>query len=112
MRLKTMSVLLAAGLFCLIEPAKADKRYEITIADLTKAGSTELQRGSYTFVVDNSKVRFTELKTGKEFEVEAKIENSTEKKYEVTAIHSKQVVGAILITEIQLGGTKTRVLFP
>jgi hypothetical protein len=112
MKLKTMAVLLMAGLFYLAAPALADKRYEVTFAALTKAGSIELQSGSYTFVLEDSKVRFTELKTGKEFEVDAKIENSARTKYEGTAFHSKEVAGARMITEIQLGGTTTRIVFP
>ena len=111
MKLKTMFVLLSVALFVLIGPARADKSYPLTMTNAAKAGSIHLQPGDYTLVLDNSKVRFTELKTGKEFEVDAKIDNSAEKKFESTAIHSEQVEGATLIREIRLGGTRTTVAF-
>jgi hypothetical protein len=111
MRLKTF-VLLSAALLVLIAPARADKSYRVTMFSAAKAGAIQLQPGDYNLVLDNSKVRLTELKTGREFEVVAKIDDSAEKKYEHTAIHSKQVEDATLITEIRLGGTTTRLVFP
>jgi hypothetical protein len=111
MRLKTVFVLLAVAFFVLIGPARADKSYDVTMTNAATAGSIQLQPGDYHLVLDNSKVRFTELKTGKEFEVDAKIDNSADRKFESTEIHLQRVEGATLITEIRLGGTKTRVVF-
>ena len=112
MRLKALFVLLSIALFVSIEPAMADKSYRVTMTSAAKVGSVQLQPGEYTLVLDNSKVRFTEVNTGKEFEVTAKIDDTAEKKFESTAIHSTRAEGATLITEIRLGGTKTRVAFP
>lgn len=111
MRLKTVFALLSAALFVLIAPARADKRYQVTMTNAAMVGSIQLQPGDYHLVLDNSKVRFTGLKTGKEVEVDAKIDDSAEKKFERTEIHSQRVEDATLITEIRLGGTKTRVVF-
>lgn len=115
MRLKTVMkviVCLSVALFFLIGPAKADKRYQIVIGTLTKVGSIDLRPGEYTIILDDSKVRIADSKTGKEFEVSAKIDDSAEKKFNDTEVHSKRVEEATLITEIRLGGTKTRLLFP
>ena len=112
MRFKTISVLLPAALFFLSEPAKADKHYEVSIHNQAKAGTIQLQPGDYILVLDDSKVRLRELKTGKEFEVAAEVDNSSEKKFKNTTIHSRLLDGTTLITEIRLGGTKTRVAFP
>ncbi len=111
MKLKTQILLLPAALFVLVAPAMADKSYDVTMTNAATAGSIQLQPGDYHLVLDNSKVRFTELKTGKEFEVDAKIDNSADRKFERTEIHLERVAGATLITEIRLGGTKARVVF-
>ncbi|MGD0870073.1 MAG: hypothetical protein ABSB88_11020 [Bryobacteraceae bacterium] len=115
MRLKTVMkviVCLSVALFFLVGPAQADKRYQIVIGTLAKAGSIELRPGEYTIILDNSKVRFAETKTGKEFEVSAKIDDSAKTKFADTEVYSKRVEEATLITEIRLGGTKTKLLFP
>ena len=111
MRIKTMFVLLSAALFVLIGQARADKSYPVRVTETAKAGSVQLKAGDYHLVIDNSKVRFREVGSGKEFEVDAKIDESAAEKFESTAIHSQRLEGVILITEIRLGGTKTRVAF-
>jgi hypothetical protein len=111
MRFKTEFVLFSAVLFVLVGTAMADKSYPVKVTDAAKAGSIQLQPGDYELVLDNSRVLFRELKTGKEFEVDAKIDESAAKKYASTALHSSRVDGAMLITEIELGGTKTKVTF-
>ena len=111
MRLTTMFILLSAALFVLLGQARADKTYAFTLSDAAKAGSVQLKPGDYHLVLDNSKVRFRELKTGNEFEVDAQIDNSATEKFQSTAIHSQRLEGATLITEIRLGGTTTRVTF-
>lgn len=71
----------------------ADKRYQIMISAVTKAGAVELQPGEYTIIVDNSAVRFANSKTGKEFEVAAKIDDSAKTKFAGTEVHSKRFAG-------------------
>jgi hypothetical protein len=111
MKLKTIFLLLPAALFVLTAPAMADKSYHVTMTQAVTAASVQLRPGDYNLVLDNSKVRFQEVQTGKEFEVNATIDDSADKKFENTTIHSQRVEGATLITEIRLGGTKTRVVF-
>jgi hypothetical protein len=112
MRLKALFVLLSTALFISIEPAMADKSYRVTMSGPAKIGSVQLQPGEYILVLDDSSAHFTEVKTGEEFEVLAKIDDTAEKKFESTAIHSTRANGETLITEIRLGGTRTRVAFP
>jgi hypothetical protein len=96
MKLKTVMkviVCLSVALFFLIGTARADKRYQIMISAVTKAAAVELQPGEYTIIVDNSAVRFANSKTGKEFEVAAKIDDSAKTKFAGTEVHSKRFAG-------------------
>lgn len=111
MRLKTVCVLFSVSLFVLVGSAWADKNYHVTMDASIKAGSVQLPAGEYDLVVDGSKARFTEMKTGKAFEVEAKIDDGAAKKFSITTIHSEVVDGAKRLKEICLGGTKTTVAF-
>jgi len=111
MRLKTVFVLLSALLFVLVGEVRADKSYRVKLTGAAKAGSVQLQPGDYHLVLDNSRILFRESVTGKEYPVEAKFDDSAEKKFASTAIHSQQMEGATLITKIELGGTKTTVAF-
>jgi hypothetical protein len=112
MRFKTVFLLLPAVLFVLVGEARADKSYEVKVTTAAKAGSVQLRPGDYDLVLDNSRILFRESVTGKEYPVEAKIDDSAEKKFEKTLIYSRQKEGATLITKIELGGTKTTVAFP
>jgi hypothetical protein len=112
MRVKTMFLLLPAVLFVLVGEARADKSYQVRVTTAAKAGSVQLRPGEYHLVLDTSRILFRESVTGKEYPVEAKIDDSAEKKFETTAVHSRQKDGATLITKIELGGTKTTVAFP
>ena len=112
MRLKTLFFLLPALLLVLAGEARADKSYEVKVGTAAKAGAVQLSPGEYQLVLDNYKIILRESVTGKEFVVDAKIDNSAEKKFANTMIHSRQLEGATLITKIELGGTKTTVAFP
>ena len=112
MKLKTMFLILPAVLFVLVVQARADKSYQVKVTAAAKAGSVELRPGNYHLVVDNSTILFRESATGKEYPVEAKIDDSAEKKFENTAVYMRQKEGAMLVTKIELGGTKTTVAFP
>lgn len=90
--------------------ASADQSYRITIGTISKIGNAELQPGDYKLVVDAPKVVFTELKTGKSVELEAKVENMDER-IDKTEIHSGLVEGVNQIKEIRIGGSKTRIAF-
>ena len=112
MRLTTIFALLTAAFLVLPEPARADKSYRVSVPNTSRAGSVELPPGEYTLVLDQSKVRLTEVQTGKVFELEAKVDDSAARKFESTAVESSLVDGIRQIKVIQLGGTKTKLAFP
>jgi hypothetical protein len=113
MKSKIVWILTFAVLGVLAAGAGADqtKSYLITFRNDVKAGTATLDAGEYKLVVDAPKVRFTEVQSGKSVEVDATI-NTTETKFDNTAIVSQQVDGKTQITEIQLGGSKTKITFP
>jgi hypothetical protein len=112
MTFKTCVVCVAIAIFLLAVPALADKSYQFTVSSAAKLGSLQLQPGEYSLVVDNATVRIRDLRTGDEFEVNAKIDDAADKKFEHTEIHSTRDADTVLITEIRLGGTNMRVVFP
>ncbi|MBZ5618895.1 MAG: hypothetical protein LAQ69_09260 [Acidobacteriia bacterium] len=105
-----LAVLLALGFLAMMASGDQSKSYRITFSDSFKVGDAELARGEYKLIVDAPSVRFTELKTGKSVELEAKIEDGDEK-FDQTAVHSQRVDGVSRINEIRLGGSKTRITF-
>ena len=88
----------------------ADQSCRFTLSSVSKIGNLEFQAGEYKLVVDASKVRLTELNSGKEVELTAKVEETVEKN-EHTAVHAKRVDGVAQIREIRIGGSKTRIAF-
>jgi hypothetical protein len=105
MKLKS---LIAIGVFSL--SILSAKSYEIILDSAAKAGNLDLKAGKYNVNLDASKVRFTDVTSGKSVETTAKIV-SADKKFDSTTIDTKQVNGATQINEIDLGGTKTMVQF-
>jgi hypothetical protein len=112
MKIKTLclAILLAAGFLASSATADQSKSYRITIASGTKVGQAELQAGEYRLVVDEPKVRFIEVKTGKAVELDAKIE-SGDRKFDNTEIRTSKVDGVSQLHQIRLGGTKTSIAF-
>ncbi len=86
------------------------RSYDITLSNASRAGNLQLDPGAYKVALDGSKVRFTAVKTGKEFETTAKVEN-VNRKFSETAVETKKVDGSDAIQEIDLAGTRTKVEF-
>jgi hypothetical protein len=86
------------------------KNYDVTFDSATKVGSVELKAGKYSLaVMDNSKVKFTSS-NGQAVEASAKV-TTVDKKFQATQIDMKQINGTAQVNEIDLGGTKTKILF-
>jgi hypothetical protein len=101
------SLLLFAALGLSVASAKT---YDITLDANTKVGSVELKPGKYSLeVMDSSKIRF-KATNGQAVEASAKVTTS-EKKFPSTLIDLKTVNGTAQVNEIDLGGTKTKILF-
>jgi hypothetical protein len=111
MRRTALPVLFAAVLFLLIQPAWADRGYRLTLATAATVGPVELQPGDYTLHLHDANVLLTELRDGKEYALEAKVDQSAEKKFSSTSIHTERVGGTRVIREIRLAGTRTTVTF-
>lgn len=90
--------------------AAADqKSFGITLTTVSKIGEIEMMPGDYRVAVDGNSVQFTEVKTGRDFEVQAKVEDMAQKASGIE-VHSQKVDGTNRILEIRAG--KTRISFP
>jgi uncharacterized protein YdbL (DUF1318 family) len=101
------SLLLFAALGLSIASAKS---YDVTLDSASKVGNVELKAGKYSLaVMDNTKVKFTNA-NGEAVEANAKV-STVEKKFQATQVDMKQINGTAQVNEIDLGGTKTKILF-
>ncbi|MGA2270531.1 MAG: hypothetical protein ABSH44_18825 [Bryobacteraceae bacterium] len=82
--------------------------YRITLVQPSVVKGTELKAGDYRLNVENDKV--TIINGKQSVEVPVKIEN-VEQKYDSTAVRYSDQGGKSTISEIRLGGTKTKLVF-
>ena len=102
---KLLIVVLAVGL-----SVASAKTYDVQFTSAVKVGSMDLRPGKYTIaVMDESKVRFTDA-NGKVLEASANV-STGDKKFQSTTVDSKEVNGVTQISEIDLGGSKTKIVF-
>lgn len=86
------------------------KSYEILLDSPAKVGNMDLRPGKYSvFLMDDSKIRFTDA-SGKSVEASGTVSN-VDKKFPSTLVDTKQVNGVTQIEEIDLGGTRTKIMF-
>ena len=82
--------------------------YKITFTQTSVVKGVEFKPGDYRLSVLADKVTIT---AGKQtFDVAAKVE-SVEKKFDTTAIRYVTEAGKAKVSEIRVGGTKTKLLF-
>ena len=106
--MKMTKLMLGACVFTL-GIATAASTYHIKIADPTWVGQSELKPGEYDVKVDTAgKVTFKMGKTV--IEAPAKIETSTSK-FSDTLMNTKSVNGQSQLKELDLGGTKSKIVF-
>ncbi|HWD00555.1 MAG TPA: hypothetical protein VG456_27550 [Candidatus Sulfopaludibacter sp.] len=86
------------------------KSYKINLTFASKIGANDFAAGAYTVAVDTASVRFIEQRTGKSVEVAAKVETS-DKKFDHTAITTEKTGEEVTIREIRLGGSKVQLNF-
>ncbi len=104
--MKINRLLLGACVFSL-GIAVAASSYHIKIADPTWVGTTQLKPGEYEVKVDGDKVTF---KQGKNIvAVAAKVETNATK-YTDTQMDVKTVNGQAKLQELDLGGTKSKIV--
>jgi len=83
------------------------KSYDIVLDAPAKAGATELKPGEYKVKVEGSQAIFTDAQHGKSVNIPVKAENN-DKRFENTAVESKNQDGIENIQAIDLGGSNTR----
>ena len=108
--MKLTHLLLTFGTFSLAV-ATAASSFHVDITRNTLLGSTELKPDTYIIQVDGDKAVVKSRKTGKAVtETPVKVETVKEK-YDSTTLGTQTVDGKSKLTEIRIGGTKTRLVF-
>ena len=97
---------LAFGIFALAVTSAAT--YKVTLVQPSLVNGTELKAGDYRLNVQNDKVTMVNGKLS--VEVPVKIENVPQK-YDANAVRYSDEGGKVTISEIRLGGTKTKLIF-
>ena len=82
--------------------------YKITLLQTSVVKDTELKAGDYRMSVGTDKIIIDSGK--KTFDFACKVE-SADKKFDTTAIRYTQHDGKAVVSEIRVGGTKTRLIF-
>jgi len=85
------------------------KTYTFVVSEPTQAGTAQLKPGEYSVKVDGSQVVLVD-KGGHQIEAIAKVEAS-EQKFNLTSVCTSKEDGTPRIEWIQLGGTRTKVVF-
>lgn len=102
--------LVVAGLALSSLTVLSAKTYDIVLSSKTKAGALELKPGQYKLKIDGSNAVFTDTSKGKSYTTPVKVE-TTDKKFPDTRVQSVKDGDAEKITEIDLGGAKTKLGF-
>jgi hypothetical protein len=108
---KKLALILAV--FALIAAAgtlSVGGHYSITLFEPAVAQGTVLQAGEYRLTVTDTKVTITGEKLRSPLELKVKVETQ-DKKFDTTSVQLNTVGGKASITEIRLGGTKTKLVF-
>jgi hypothetical protein len=77
------------------------KAYDVVLPAAANAGSVQLAPGEYKLKVEGSNAIFTGAQTGKSVSVPVKVDNGA----------TNTQSGAVKITSIELGGSKTKLEF-
>ena len=104
--MKMNKLMLGACVFSL-GIATAASTYHIKIVDPTWVGQSELKPGDYTVRVDGDKVTFTLGKNA--ITVAAKVETNAAK-FSDTQVDVKTENGQAKLMEVDLGGTKSKIV--
>jgi hypothetical protein len=107
---KFVFVLAVAALIASAGTVPSGAHYTITLTQPAVVQGTVLKAGEYRLTLANSKATFT-TDTGKN-PVETPVTVETQdKKFDATLVKYTSASGKTVISEIRLGGTKTRLVF-
>jgi hypothetical protein len=110
LEMKKLFALAVLALFSL--SVASAKTYEITLSTPSKAGGAKLKAGRYKLKVEGTNATFTEVNKSTSVTTTVKVQE-TEKKFEDTRVFSSKEGSEDeeRITEIQLGGSNTKLGF-
>jgi hypothetical protein len=86
------------------------KTYDVVLSTSAKAGSTQLAAGEYKVKVEGSNAIFTGPQGRESVTVPVKVENG-DTKYNSTVLDTSKQGDSVLITSIELGGSKIKLEF-
>lgn len=101
-----------AAMFALLTASIAiasAKSYSFTLTGSSQAGSVELKPDVYTLKVEGSQIVLTNS-ARHQILVDAKIE-AADQKYDQTAVFTSKVNGTDRLESVELGGTRSKVVF-
>lgn len=85
------------------------KTYTFVVTDPAQAGTAQLQPGEYKLKLDGEQVVLTD-ENGHKIDATAKVETE-EQKFDQTAVSTSKANGTNRIEWIELGGSKSKVVF-
>jgi hypothetical protein len=98
--------------FSMAGAAKGPKTYGVRIPESAMVGTSQLKPGDYRLRVAGSKASFTNENSNTTVETAVNVQN-VERKFDKTTIEmTKNSQGDEKLTEIQLGGSRTKLDFP
>ena len=84
--------------------------YKVTLFEAAAVQGAVLQAGDYKLELKDSKLTFVAENGKTPVEVTVKVETG-DKKFDGTSVRVDKATGKAVISEIRLGGTKTRLVF-
>ena len=115
MKIKSLLMVAALGLSTLfVATAKdsAGKTYSVLISEPTTVGTTQLAKGEYKLKVDGTNATFTATDGSKKtITTSVKVDAGTKKFDQTIVVTDKAANGTVVIHEIDLGGSTTKLGF-
>ena len=107
---KLVLILALAAIIASAGTVPAAGHYKITLMQPAVVQGTLLQAGDYRLVLADTKLTITDDKGKNPVEVTVKVQTETSK-FDGTAVRLDNSTGKAVISEIRLGGTKTKLVF-
>ena len=108
--MKKILAVAALALATMTAGTVSSKTYEINVTRPAKIGSAQLKAGRYRLLVQGSTATFTEVGKSQSVTATVKVEEGSQK-FEDNRIITQKDGDAERITEIDLGGSKTKLGF-
>jgi hypothetical protein len=106
---KLVMILAVVALIASARTVSTGTRYRVTLLQAAVVQGTELKAGDYQIVLQDSKITITDEYGKHPLEVPVKVETG-DKKFETTMVRFNTATGKAVVSDIRLGGTKTRLV--